>query len=40
MLTQLEQTLTTTLSRAKSALSLAHEIQEHLWRPTFPITNY
>jgi hypothetical protein len=32
MLTQLESTLHDTLSRAKSALSLAHEIQESLWR--------
>ncbi|MGN6367310.1 MAG: hypothetical protein ACTHN5_03525 [Phycisphaerae bacterium] len=40
MVAQIEQTLHDTLSRANSALTLATEIQESLWRPTYPITNY
>jgi hypothetical protein len=32
MVADLESTLHDTLSRAKSALSLATEIQEYLWR--------
>jgi hypothetical protein len=34
MLTQLESTLHQTLTRANSALTLATQIQESLWRPT------